>query len=86
MTLLLMFFATFSYVMTRAFQQRNVAFDNHGWIIPTSYIMAMIDIYVVATVAREGWSVALVLTNGTAGALGCVCAMWFHKRFVKEKA
>jgi hypothetical protein len=86
MTYIVIFFATFSYVMFRAFQQRNVAFDNHKWIIPTSYIMAMIDIYIVATVAREGWSIPLVLVNGTAGALGCICAMWFHKRFVQEKA
>lgn len=81
-----MFAATFCYVLLRAFQQRNVAFDNHGWVIPTSYAMAVMDIYIVATVARSGWSIPLVLVNGTAAALGALCAMRLHRRFVKNIA
>lgn len=84
MNYLAVFVASFSYVAVRAFQQRNVAFDNYKWIIPTSYIMAAIDIYIVATIARQGWNITLVLTNGTAACLGCLFAMWVHKRFVKK--
>lgn len=81
---LMMFAATFGYVTLRAFQQRNVAYDSYTWVIPTCYGMAVLDVYVVATVAKAGWSFPLVVTNGTAALLGCYFAMWFHKRFVKR--
>lgn len=81
---LLMFVAIFSYVTIRAFQQRNVAFDNYRWIVPTCYAMQALDIYVVSTVARNGLNLPLVICNGTAATLGCFAAMWFHKRFVKK--
>lgn len=84
MKYLVMFFATFSYVALRALQQRNVAFDNHTWIPVVSYAMAITDIYCVYFVAKEGLSVALVLTNGTAAMFGCYFSMWFHKRFIKR--
>jgi hypothetical protein len=79
-----MFIATFSYVALRALQQRNVAFDNHKWVPMTCYAMAIADIYCVAFVAREGLSLPLVLTNGTAAMFGCFFSMWFHKRFIKQ--
>lgn len=85
MNYLSVFFAAFTYVMLRAFQQRNVAHDNHLWVVPTSYLMAVFDIFLVASFAREGWSVPLVFWYGTAGASGSLCAMWFHKRFVMRK-
>jgi hypothetical protein len=84
-TYLAIFFAAFVYVMLRAFQQRNVAFDSYGWIVPTSYCMAVVDIFLVASFAREGWSWALVFWYGTAGAAGSLCAMWFHKKYVMRK-
>lgn len=84
MKYLLMFLAIFSYVTVRAFQQRNVAFDNYRWIVPTCYAMQAIDIYVVVAVSKNGWTWPLVVTNGTAAVCGCFVAMWFHKRFVKK--
>lgn len=86
MIYLTMFLAQFSYVMLRAFQQRNVAFDNFWWIVPTSYGMAAIDIFIVASVAKQGWSLPLVFWVGTAGASGAMSAMLFHKRFVMRKS
>lgn len=83
MKYLLLFLATFAYVTLRAFQQRNVAHNSFRWVPPTSYAMAVLDIYVIASVAKEGFSWTFVLINGTAGALGCLLAMWFHRRFVK---
>jgi len=85
MILLEMFVACYLYVLLRAFQQRNVAFDNYGWVIPTSYGMAMLDVFIVAFVAHLGWSVSVVVANGTGGCLGAISAMWLHKRWVKKQ-
>lgn len=74
----------FLYVILRALQQRNVAYDNYGWVIPTSYAMAMADVFLITTVSKATWSIPLVFGYGTAGALGALAAMWFHKRFVKR--
>jgi glycopeptide antibiotics resistance protein len=84
MSILTMFGAMFAYVMLRALQQRNVAFDNYAWVIPTSYCMAVVDVFIIAFVSHQGWTVPIVLANGSGGALGALCAMWFHKRFVKR--
>jgi succinate dehydrogenase/fumarate reductase cytochrome b subunit len=82
---LTMFGAMFVYVMLRATQQRNVAFDNYTWVVPTSYCMAVVDVFIIAFVAHTGWTIPIVLANGTGGALGALCAMQFHKRCVKKK-
>ena len=81
---LVMFCATFGYVALRAFQQLNVTGHKYIWIVPTSYGMAMLDIFCVYTVAHEGLGWQLVLTNGTASVFGCFFSMWFHKRFIKQ--
>lgn len=79
-----MFGATYIYVMLRALQQRNVAFDNYAWIIPTSYCMAVVDIFIVAFIAHSGWTWPIVLANGSGGCLGALTAMWFHKKHIKR--
>lgn len=79
-----LFSAAFFYVMLRAFQQRNVAFNNYGWIWPTSYGMAAIDMYCVISFAKNGWQWQVWLAYGTAGAMGAVCAMLFHNRYIKK--
>lgn len=78
------FFGTFAYVMLRAFQQRNVAFDSYKWVVPTSYLMAVFDVYIVSAVAHAGWTWPVILANGSGGCLGALCAMWFHKRYVRK--
>ncbi len=77
------FLATLGYVTVRAFQQRNVAHANLKWIPPTSYAMAVLDVYIMATVAKNGFGWPLVAVYGTAGFLGAYIAIWFHKRYVK---
>jgi hypothetical protein len=74
----------FLYVILRALQQRNVAYDNYGWVIPTSYAMACADVFLITTVSKANWSIGLVFGYGTAGAAGALFAMWFHKRFIKR--
>lgn len=79
-----MFAACYVYVLLRAFQQRNVAFDNYGWILPTSYGMAVVDVFVISFVAHQGWSPGIVFANGTGGFLGCLSAMLLHRKWVKK--
>jgi hypothetical protein len=76
------FFASFAYIWLRAFQQRNVANAIYWWIVPTSYLMAATDVFLIANFAK-GLTVALWATYGTAGALGSLTAVYVHKRIVK---
>jgi len=78
-----MFGACYVYVLLRAFQQRNVVHDNYLWIVPTSYLMATGDVFIIAFIAHAGWNIWIVLANGTGGALGCLSAMYIHRRWVK---
>ncbi len=79
-----MFGSCYVYVLLRAFQQRNVAFLNYSWVIPTSYLMAVVDVFIVAFIAHSGWSVGIVAANGTGATLGCLSAMWLHKKWVTK--
>jgi hypothetical protein len=82
--LLEMFGAVFCYVFVRAFQQRNVAFAHYWWIPITSYIMAMLDVFIIVFIAHGGWHLGIVLANGTGGCCGALSAVYLHKRWVKK--
>jgi hypothetical protein len=47
--------------------------------------MAVVDVFIIAFVSHAGWTIPIVLANGSGGALGALCAMQFHKRYVKKK-
>ncbi len=86
MTLALAFGASYVFIFLKATQQRNVAFDNYWWVMPTSMAMAAVEVYVIARVAQAGWYWPLVLVIGLGAGLGALSAMLFHKRFImKEK-
>ncbi len=78
-----MFAAVFGYVFVRAFQQRNVSGGHYLWIVPTSYAMAMLDVFIVVFVAHAGWHLSVVLANGTGGCFGALAGVFLHKRWVK---
>lgn len=79
-----MFFSCYLYVLCRAFQQRNVAFANYAWIIPISYCMAVLDVFIIAFIAHAGWTPFTVFANGSGGCLGALSAIYLHKRWVKQ--
>ena len=79
----LMFGAHFAYVFLKAFQQRNVAFDHYQWVMPVSYGMSAMEVYIIATVAVRGFTIGSVVALGTAGGLGAIAAMWLHKRVLR---
>lgn len=74
------FAASFVFVFLKAFQQRNVAFDNYIAILPTSLLMAATEIIVISNIAQRGWSLPLVLTIGMGSGLGAISAALLHKR------
>ena len=80
-----LFFASFVFVFLKAFQQRNVAFDNYRWVFPTSMAMAATEVYVIATIATQGYSVVAVLGMGSGAGMGAMLAMVLHHRYVKRK-
>lgn len=79
--------ATFVFIFLKAFQQRNVAFDSPAYIVVgTSVAMAFVEVYVVATIAMQGYHLPLVLSIGMGGGLGAVLSMASHRRiFGRQK-
>ncbi len=78
------FLASFGFIFLKALQQRNVAFDNYVWIVPTSFAMAAAEVYVVANIARTGYQLGLILTIGAGSGLGALIAAVAHKRYIKK--
>jgi len=85
LVLLAAFAASVAFIFLKAFQQRNVTFDNYRWVMPTSLGMAVCEVYVVANIAKLGWHLPLVVVVGLGSGLGAVCAMYAHHRWVKHK-
>jgi|GEM_PF-3569470 len=82
---LTVFAANFAFIFLKAFQQRNVIHNNYGWVLITSNAMALFEVYVVASVAKHGVELWLVLALGLGGGTGCLAAMLLHNRFVLRK-
>lgn len=79
-------FASFVFVFLKAFQQRAVVGNNFLTIIPTSLGLATAEVFSVATVARSGWSVGVVLSVGLSAGLGAILAMMAHNRIYRKPA
>jgi hypothetical protein len=72
------------FVFLKAFQQRNVAFDNYIAVMPVSYLMAMAEVYVIGSVAVSGWHFPLVSAIGVGAGLGCMAAMYIHHHIFRK--
>lgn len=83
--IILTFVASFVFIWLRAFQQRNVAFDHYGWIVPISICMAATEVYIIANIASFGYSLPLVLAMGLGGGLGATLAAIMHKRLMRKR-
>jgi hypothetical protein len=79
----LTFAASFVFIFLKAFQQRNVAHAHLQWIVPTSWAMALVEVYVIANVATVGFSFSLALIIGTGSGFGALLAVIVHRRYVK---
>lgn len=74
------FVASFVFVALKAAQQLNVVHHKVRWVMPVSFAMAVCEVAVVANVARFGWG-WIVLPVGLGSGLGCLLAMYVHRRF-----
>jgi hypothetical protein len=74
--------ANFGFIGLKAFQQRNVIHNNFGWVLITSNGLAVFEVFIIASVAREGFTWVLAFALGIGGGLGCIAAMKLHNRFV----
>lgn len=78
--------ASAAFVFLKAFQQRNVAFDNYVAVMPISFLMACTEVYVIGSVAQAGWHFPLVAAIGVGAGLGCMAAMFLHHHiFIKPR-
>ncbi len=80
------FAASFVFIFLKAIQQRSVIHNNRRLVVPTSVAMAFTEVYVIATIARAGYSVPLVLAIGVGAGLGALSAMTVHNIHLKRKA
>lgn len=75
----LAFVASFVFIFLKAFQQLNVVHKQYLWVLPTSMLMAVCEVYVIATTAQTGWG-WLVLWVGLGSGLGAIASMYTHGR------
>jgi hypothetical protein len=81
---LLAFLSSFFFVGLKSTQQLNVQHKQYVWILPTSLLMATCEVYVVASVAKNGWG-WLVVAIGLGAGLGAIAATWLHDKFIGGK-
>ena len=79
---MIIFLATFVYVLLKAFQQLNVVGYHYRLVLPVSFGMAITECVIVLTIAIEQ-SLWLALPMGLGGGMGACLAMYLHKRYVK---
>ena len=71
------------YVFLRVFQQKNITQDQELLMIITSYGITAGELLTVTLIVTKGWDIYLPL--GTGGAVGCILAARFHKKFFSKK-
>ena len=79
------FVASYVFIALKAFQQRHVIHNDWWWVPPTSMAMAFVEFYVIASVAKNGYGLPLVLAGGSGAALGALTAMFIHNIHLKRK-
>jgi hypothetical protein len=78
------FICSFVFVALKALQQRNVAFDNYLWVMPTSIAMGFVEYGTIILVVNSGYTIPTLLSAGLGAGSGALAAMIFHKKFVKK--
>lgn len=79
---ILAFTTSFFFVGLKSIQQLNVVHKKYWWIVPTSMTMALCEVYVVSTVAKNGWGL-IALVIGFGAGLGSMIATWLHDKMMK---
>ena len=76
----LLFCSSFLFIGLKSMQQLNVVKKQYAWIVPTSILMAFTEVYVIATTAKNGWNIQLVLAIGVGSGLGSLTATYLHSK------
>ena len=75
------FLAAFVLVATKSFQQLNVVNYKYWWVIPTSFVFAAGEIFIVLQIIKGSWDIWPYM--GAGAGLGAITAMYFHKKLIK---
>jgi hypothetical protein len=73
------FLSSFCFVFLKSAQQLNVQHDRKLWVLPTSFLMAFVEVSIVLSVVREQ-SLWTAIPLGAGAGLGCLSAMFLHRR------
>jgi len=77
--------ASYISVFVKAFQQRNVAFNNYLFVPVFSLAMAFTEVYIIINIVKLGASWDLVWKLATGAVLGCWSAMYLHNKLTSAK-
>ena len=77
--------ASYISVFVKAFQQRNVAFNNYLFVPVFSIAMAFTEVYIIINIVQMGASLELVWKLATGAVLGCWSAMYLHNKLTSAK-
>lgn len=80
---LAIFATSFAFIFLKAWQQLNVVHHQLWWIIPTSFGLAVCEVYLIVQAATNGVS-WIVLPLGLGSGLGCLASMMLH-RWLRER-
>ncbi len=75
----------FVFVFLKAWQQQNIAHRTYWWIMPTSMLMAVTEVYSVSIMAKNGLGWIVVFVGVGAGLGGSLSAYLHHRFLIKEK-
>ena len=67
------------YVACRSFQQLNVIHSKYWRVLPTSLAMGVGDVALIYLMVRAD-TLWIGVWNGVGGAIGCLAAIYLHKR------
>ena len=82
-TYLAAFVNSFIFIFLKAFQQLNVTKGHYMWVVPTSMMMALVEVWLVVKMAHLGWG-WIVIPIGLGAGLGAVASMFVHNKLVHK--
>ena len=77
--------ASFISVFVKAFQQRNVAFNNYISVPFFSFGMAFTEVYIIINIVELGASWDVIWRLAIGAILGCWTAMYLHNKLHSNK-
>lgn len=79
---LLLFSSSLAFVGLKSWQQLNVVHRKYWWILPTSMLMAVCEVFVISKISSNGFGL-IVLFVGFGAGLGSMAATWLHDYLMK---